>query len=139
MEIKKPRKPTLFDIGPGFPARQIVQISCGGMHTVALASDGSVYTWGCNDEGALGRPGVENLPLKVNLEIPVNGISAGDSHTIAYNTSTNQVFYWGCYRVSNLLYNAHNLAKMTRICSIMGQAKSNNGINERLLRLLSLA
>jgi hypothetical protein len=24
MEIKKPRKPTLFDIGPGFPARQIV-------------------------------------------------------------------------------------------------------------------
>ena len=24
MEIKKPRKPSLFDIGPGFPARQIV-------------------------------------------------------------------------------------------------------------------
>ena len=51
------------------------------MHTVALASDGSVYTWGCNDEKALGRPGAENVPLKVNLEIPVNGISAGDSHT----------------------------------------------------------
>jgi regulator of chromosome condensation len=105
MEIKKPRKPELFDIGPGFPARQIVYISCGGMHTVALASDGSVYTWGCNDEKALGREGAENLPLKVDLDIAVNGISAGDSHTIAYNTHTNQVFYWGCYRVSNSPFN----------------------------------
>lgn len=71
------------------------------MHTVALASDGSVYTWGCNDDSALGRSGPENVPMKVNLEIPVNDVSAGDCHTIAYNTATNQVFYWGCYRVSD--------------------------------------
>jgi alpha-tubulin suppressor-like RCC1 family protein len=139
MEIKKPRKPTLFDIGPGFPARQIVQISCGGMHTVALASDGSVYTWGCNDEGALGRPGAENLPLKVNLEIPVNGISAGDSHTIAYNTSTNQVFYWGCYRVSNLLSNAFIWSQVPGICSIIALLPLFDGINQRLLWLKGLA
>lgn len=100
-EIKKPRKPSLFDIGPSLPAREIVKIVCGGMHTVALATDGSVYTWGCNDESALGREGPENVPMKVNMPIPVNDISAGDSHTIAYNTCTNQVFYWGCYRVSN--------------------------------------
>ena len=67
---------------------------------MALATDGSVYTWGNNDEGALGRAGPENLPMKVELDIPVNDISAGDSHTMAYNTYTNQVFYWGCYRVS---------------------------------------
>jgi regulator of chromosome condensation len=61
------------------------------MHTVALASNGSVWTWGCNDEGALGRPGAENTPLRVHskLNVPVTDISAGDSHTIAYNTTLN--------------------------------------------------
>jgi regulator of chromosome condensation len=32
------------------------QVACGGMHTLALASDGRVFSWGVNDEGALGRP-----------------------------------------------------------------------------------
>lgn len=85
-QIKKPRKPAIFDIGPGFPARQIVKIECGGMHTVALASDGSIYTWGCNDEMALGRKGAENVPLKVEFDFKAEDISAGDCHTIAYNT-----------------------------------------------------
>ena len=62
-EIKKPRKPSLFDIGNLIPARSIVSIICGGMHTVALTNTGIVYTWGCNDEGALGREGPENTPL----------------------------------------------------------------------------
>lgn len=26
------------------------------MHTVVLTEDGQVYSWGVNDEGALGRP-----------------------------------------------------------------------------------
>jgi len=88
LEIKKPRKPAIFDIGNLIPARSIVKLTCGGMHTVALASNGTVWTWGCNDEGALGRYGAENTPLRVHaaLNIPVTDISAGDSHTIAYNT-----------------------------------------------------
>ena len=31
------------------------QVACGGMHTVALDRDGQLWTWGVNDEGALGR------------------------------------------------------------------------------------
>ena len=97
-EIKKPRKPELFDSGPGMPARSIVKIVCGGMHTLALSKDGSLYSWGCNDEGVLGRSGAENLPLKVELNEPMNGISTGDSHAVAYNTKTNKMYFWGCYR-----------------------------------------
>lgn len=102
-EIKKPRKPQIFDIGDIIPARSIVKLVCGGMHTVALASNGTVWTWGCNDEGALGRPGAENTPLQVRdalVDLEVSDVSAGDSHTIAYNTTKNCVFFWGCYRVS---------------------------------------
>jgi len=106
-EIKKPRKPTIFDIGNLIPARSILKLVCGGMHTVALATDGTVWTWGCNDEGALGRKGAENTPLKVSdsLTMPISDISAGDSHTIAYNTKENCVYYWGCYRVSKFHQN----------------------------------
>lgn len=57
-EIKKPRRIPLFDTG--LAGRRILKIVCGGMHSVALSNQGKVYTWGCNDEGALGRIGPEN-------------------------------------------------------------------------------
>ena len=99
-EIKKPRKIPMFDQGL-HPARSILKIVCGGMHTVALSNQGKVFTWGCNDEGALGREGAENTPLPVgdSLTIPVTDISAGDSHTIAYNSELSHVYIWGLYRV----------------------------------------
>jgi len=80
--IKKPRKPAIFDTGPGFPARSIIKIGCGGMHTAALTSSGSLYTWGCNDEGALGRSDAENMPMLVDpaLDVPVTDFSCGDSY-----------------------------------------------------------
>jgi len=72
------------------PARSILKVVCGGMHTLALASDGSVWSWGCNDDGALGRMGACEVPLKIeDLKIPVDGITAGDCHSVAYCTSTN--------------------------------------------------
>jgi len=75
------------------------------MHTAALTSSGSLYTWGCNDEGALGRSGAENMPMLVDpaLDVPVTDFSCGDSHMVAYNKETNQLYFWGCYRVSKNL------------------------------------
>lgn len=35
----------------------ILQIACGGLHSIILTTDGKVFTMGCNDEGALGRKG----------------------------------------------------------------------------------
>lgn len=101
LEIKKPRRVPIFDFG-GLVGNRILKIACGGMHTVALSNQGKVFTWGCNDEGALGRPGAENTPLEVanTLLIPVTDISAGDCHSVAYNQSLNQVYLWGLYRVS---------------------------------------
>ena len=33
----------------------MTRIACGGMHTLALAEGGVVFSWGVNDEGGLGR------------------------------------------------------------------------------------
>ncbi|OAA52134.1 Regulator of chromosome condensation/beta-lactamase-inhibitor protein II [Cordyceps fumosorosea ARSEF 2679] len=34
---------------------RVVQVACGGMHTVVLTSDNEIVTWGVNDNWALGR------------------------------------------------------------------------------------
>lgn len=34
---------------------RVVQLACGGMHSVALTADSKIVTWGGNDDGALGR------------------------------------------------------------------------------------
>lgn len=37
----------------GYP---IAQVSCGGIHSVALSTDTAVFTWGCGSDGRLGHP-----------------------------------------------------------------------------------
>ena len=60
-----------------------------------------VFTWGCNDEGALGRDGDEYTPLPVVKlkDHVIRQVSAGDSHTAAL-TSSGCVYFWGVFRVS---------------------------------------
>ena len=63
--------------------------------------DQQVYTWGCNDEGALGRT-VEDeyTPGQVNdLTSKIIQVSAGDSHTAALD-DRGRVHCWGVFRVS---------------------------------------
>lgn len=56
------------------------------MHSACLTVDGDVYTFGCNDEGALGRDTSEDdsetTPELMKLKSKFVQISAGDSHTV---------------------------------------------------------
>ncbi|XP_056643617.1 regulator of chromosome condensation isoform X1 [Diorhabda sublineata] len=84
---------------------KIVDICAGGMHTVCLSSEGKVFTFGCNDEGALGRvtEGKEDAEFEAGeVELPgkVVQISAGDSHTAAL-LEDGRVFAWGTFRDSH--------------------------------------
>lgn len=85
-------------------ADPVIQVVAGGMHTVCLTSTGQVYTFGCNDEGALGRDtseeGSDTRPGKVALPAPVVMVSAGDSHTSAL-TDDGRVYAWGTFRDAN--------------------------------------
>ncbi|XP_072316882.1 regulator of chromosome condensation [Eucyclogobius newberryi] len=96
MERKKPALVTLPE--------QMVQVVAGGMHSVCLSRSGHVYTFGCNDEGALGRDsseeGSESVPGKVELEHRVVQVSAGDSHSAAL-TEEGVVYVWGAFRDNN--------------------------------------
>ena len=49
--VKRPRYNHLLDA----QSVGVVDVACGGMHVVALTFDDCIYTWGVNDQGALGR------------------------------------------------------------------------------------
>ncbi len=107
-------------------AARVLQVACGGMHSAALGANGAVWTWGVNDEGALGRrtagelwekadaaaaaagaaggaapaPGDAYTPGRVALPAAAGRIvqlSAGDSHTAAL-TERGAVWAWGTFR-----------------------------------------
>lgn len=98
-DVLQRKKPSLVSL-----PEKTVQVVAGGMHTVCLSESGHVYTFGCNDEGALGREtteeGSEMVPGKVSLEEKVVQVSAGDSHTAAL-TEDGTVFIWGAFRDNN--------------------------------------
>lgn len=82
----------------------IVDVCAGGMHTVCLSKDGVVYTFGCDDEGALGREATDENsfePGQVCLPGSAVQITAGDSHSAAL-LDDGRVFAWGSFRVSKL-------------------------------------
>lgn len=93
------RKPILI---PFFPSNKISihKITCGAQHSLALSTQGKVYSWGSPDEGALGRAKGKGgkYPALVDLPHNVDMISCGDSHSVAVNSLNGLVYTWGVYR-----------------------------------------
>jgi regulator of chromosome condensation len=141
--VKRPRLNGFFDIAKV----GVVAIAYGGMHGAALTHDGKVYTWGVNDQGALGRTtkaGDEDENMKdagsddedsedvlLNedestpklVEFPkgtiITRIACSDSATIAV-TETGLVYGWGTFRVGNFLTNCL-LSLLTNLFSDQGR------------------
>jgi regulator of chromosome condensation len=93
LEVKYPR------IVYSLRDKKIVGIACGGIHNAAFSSTGQVYTWGCADDGALGRTGDENMPLLVESLAgeTIIRVACGDSQTIAVSLQ-GDVWGWGSYK-----------------------------------------
>jgi regulator of chromosome condensation len=81
-------------------AENIIQVAAGGMHSACLTQDGYVYTFGCNDEFALGREDEDDINQRVNLPEKCVEITAGDSHCAALS-DTGIVYAWGTFRDGN--------------------------------------
>mmetsp|Transcript_23882 Transcript_23882/g.42273 ORF Transcript_23882/g.42273 Transcript_23882/m.42273 type:complete len:368 (+) Transcript_23882:2665-3768(+) len=75
-------------------------ICCGSFHSAVLTDAGTLLTWGCNDDNALGREGNEKLPGEVPQLRDVVQMAAGDSHMIVL-TAQNELYMWGTYRNSS--------------------------------------
>lgn len=126
VNVKRPR------IHPLLPAENVgvVQIACGGMHSVALTKDNKILTWGVNDQGALGRDTtwdgglrdadaednedndddfeslnpIECTPTEVNTKNIVNGTKftkvVASDSASFALTEDGRIYGWGTFRVS---------------------------------------
>lgn len=97
-DVDMARKPRLH---PFFEPLPIVTVAAGGLHTLALSAEGKVYSWGCNDEKALGHCAPEfSVAMVQGLEgVKVVQVAAGDSISAALSDD-GRVFSWGTFRVS---------------------------------------
>ncbi|KAI7893988.1 regulator of chromosome condensation 1/beta-lactamase-inhibitor protein II [Mucor mucedo] len=93
LERKKPMPLKALD------DEDIVDVVCGGMHSIALTKEGKLWSWGCNDQRALGRSGDEYVPGKVeNMDdVKVVKVACCDSVTMALSDE-GKLYCWGTYR-----------------------------------------
>ncbi|WP_154017830.1 PKD-like domain-containing protein [Candidatus Protochlamydia phocaeensis] len=86
-------------VGGGTPFLNAIAIACGSNHSLALRSDGTVWSWGANNSGQLGNGTNTNstLPLQVGGGTPLTdviAIAGGDIHSLALRTD-GMVWAWG--------------------------------------------
>eukprot|EP00743_Colponemidia_sp_Colp-15_P004531 GILK01004885.1.p1 GENE.GILK01004885.1~~GILK01004885.1.p1 ORF type:complete len:1295 (-),score=295.34 GILK01004885.1:364-3981(-) len=87
----------------------IKEIACGLHHTVALAVDGKLFSWGWGKHGQLGHGGRtnSNSPREVGEDLDFAKVSCGDRHTAAI-TNRGRVYTWGFGDQGQLGHSEHN-------------------------------
>lgn len=75
-------------------SREWSMISAAGYHFVALAKDGSIWTWGQNIHGELGYPGESTVPVKVGVRNDWKFVTSGGYLSLAID-NTNKLWGWG--------------------------------------------
>jgi alpha-tubulin suppressor-like RCC1 family protein len=80
----------------GTPATEWVSGAVGGSHTVALRSEGTLWSWGSNDHGQLGTGNNtdQNTPVMSGNDSNWVAVSAGEDHTAALK-SNGTLWSWG--------------------------------------------
>ncbi|KAB7503617.1 E3 ubiquitin-protein ligase MYCBP2 [Armadillidium nasatum] len=83
----------------------VIQIACGLHHSIALCSNGDVYTWGSNNYGQLGTGDLiaYGCPKLVRLPptLRITQVAAGSNHSVLL-TSNGQIFTFGSYQKGQL-------------------------------------
>ncbi|XP_064999733.1 ultraviolet-B receptor UVR8-like isoform X3 [Musa acuminata AAA Group] len=81
------------------PAREVLLISAGASHSVALLSGNAMCSWGRGEDGQLGHGDAEDRLFPTILSAldsqGIVSVTCGADHTTAYSQSDDQVYSWG--------------------------------------------
>jgi len=87
-------------------------VVAGGSHSLALKSDGSLYAWGDNSYGQLGRETVDiqsTIPLRVDGAADWTSVACGYSHSLALKDD-GTLLVWGRNNYGQLANGTFNVA-----------------------------
>jgi alpha-tubulin suppressor-like RCC1 family protein len=106
--------------------KSVTAIAAGHLHSVALASDGTLVAWGSNQYGQLGNGSTTTAQTPVAVVAhgalagkTVVAIAAGGRHTLAL-TADGRVFSWGSNQAGQLGNGSGNPAAATSPVAIFG-------------------
>ena len=68
---------------------QFDQIACGSEHSMALSSDGELYSWGLNFKGQLGVGDFENRPQPLLVDSFTTGGNVAMMNSLAGSQANN--------------------------------------------------
>lgn len=100
---------TRFTYAPvqgGLTNKKVTQVALGQNHTLAVTSEGGLYSWGSNVDSALGYALPEPLPGEEAMSLlprqlfgplkkeAIVGVAASTIHSVAF-TSTGSLYCWG--------------------------------------------
>lgn len=97
-------------------------VAVGSSHSLALKSDGTVWSWGSNTYGKLGEPGRPEtsdrwVPGMVQDLTDVIAIAAGANHSLALKRN-GTVWAWGYNGVGQLGNSGGNTAQATQVAGL---------------------
>ena len=121
--------------GTGF-LTDIVAISAGSYHNLALTKNGTVLAWGKNDSGQLGLGSDainHQAPLPINELTGITHISAGESHSLA-RKSNGTLWAWGNNEYGQLGYPTNN----NSYSNLPHQVLASDGVNN-LMNVVDIA
>lgn len=75
----------------------IIEISAGNSHTLALTSDGKLFSWGYGNDGQLGLGNLNNhaIPMMINdISVKFSGVYVCSWYSVA-RSSTGDLYTWG--------------------------------------------
>ena len=94
------KKITLLIIATIFPLLLHSQcwfsVSTGGAHTLGIGADKSLWAWGRNNVGQLGKGDFTNvsIPIKIGTDLNWNQVTCGNAHSMALK-SDGTIWTWG--------------------------------------------